>query len=68
MPGRATVYRMLVRNNLINPVRRRRRREGFIAWERPAHTFLVDLQPKLRCTHCQNREGNTLSVRAMERN
>jgi transposase InsO family protein len=35
LPGRATIYRMLVRNNLVNPVRRRRRREDFIAWERP---------------------------------
>lgn len=35
VPGRATIYRMLVRNNLINPTRRRRGREDFIAWERP---------------------------------
>ena len=30
VPGRATLYRMLVRNNLIAPVHRRRRREDYI--------------------------------------
>jgi transposase len=35
VPGRATIYRVLVRNNLISPVRRRRRREDYISWERP---------------------------------
>ncbi len=35
LPGRATIYRMLVRNNLISPVHRRRRREDYISWERP---------------------------------
>ena len=39
----------------------------FIAWERPAHSRLTDLEPKLRCTRCQNRVGNTLSVRRAER-
>ncbi len=34
-PGRATLYRILTRNNLISPVRRKRRREDYIAWERP---------------------------------
>ena len=31
--------------------------------ERPPYTHLVDLQRKLRCTHCGNGEGNS-SVRA----
>jgi transposase InsO family protein len=35
VPGRATIYRMLVRNNLIDPQRRRRRREDYRSWERP---------------------------------
>jgi len=35
LPGRATIYRILVRNNLISPVHRRRRREDYISWERP---------------------------------
>jgi transposase len=35
LPGRATIYRILVRNNLISPVRRRRRREDYLRWERP---------------------------------
>ena len=34
------------------------------AWERPPYTHLVDLQRKLRCTHCGNGEGNSLSARA----
>ena len=40
----------------------------FLAWERPPHTYLTELQPKLRCTHCQNRQGTTLSVRMEARN
>ena len=39
----------------------------FIAWERPPHTFLMGLEPKLRCTRCGNRVGNTLSVRMAAR-
>jgi transposase len=35
LPGRATVYRILVRNNLILPVSRRRRRDDYLSWERP---------------------------------
>ena len=40
----------------------------FLAWERSPHTYLTDLQRKLRCTRCGNREGNTLSVRMAARN
>ena len=40
----------------------------FIAWERPPHTFLTELQPKLRCTQCGNRVGNMLTVRMAARN
>ena len=40
----------------------------FIAWERSPHTYLTELQPKLRCTRCQNRVGNTLNVRVVSRN
>ena len=39
----------------------------FLAWERPEHTRLTELQPKLRCTLCGNREDNTLTVRALPR-
>ena len=37
----------------------------FPAWKRPPHSFLTELERKLRCTRCGNREGNTLSVRVM---
>ena len=40
----------------------------FLAWERPAHGFLNELAPKLRCTRCQNRNGNTLTVHTLPRN
>jgi hypothetical protein len=40
----------------------------FLAWERPRHSFLTELERKLRCTLCGNREGNTLDVRVMSRN
>lgn len=38
-----------------------------IRWDRPEHTRLVDLERKLRCTKCGNRERNTISVRMVER-
>jgi transposase InsO family protein len=34
LPARSTVYRILVRNRLIDPQRRRRRREDYRRWER----------------------------------
>jgi hypothetical protein len=40
----------------------------FLAWERSPTTYLTELQRKLRCTQCQNRVGNTLTVRAASRN
>jgi hypothetical protein len=39
----------------------------FLAWERPEHTRLTELQPNLRCSVCGNREDNTLDAWAMER-
>jgi hypothetical protein len=32
-----------------------------LTWERPPHAYLSDLERKLRCTRCGNRQGNTLS-------
>jgi transposase InsO family protein len=34
VPSRSTVYRVLVRNNLITPIPRRRRRDSYVRWER----------------------------------
>jgi hypothetical protein len=34
--SRSTVYRVLVRHHLIEPVSRRRRRDQYRRWERPA--------------------------------
>lgn len=34
VPSRSTVYRVLVRNNLITPIARKRRRDSFVRWER----------------------------------
>jgi transposase InsO family protein len=44
-PGlsRSTVYRVLVRHRLIQPVPRRRRRDQYIRWERPAPMQLWQL-------------------------
>ena len=44
-PGlsRSTVYRVLVRRQLIQPVPRRRRRDQYIRWERPAPMQLWQL-------------------------
>ena len=41
---------------------------GFVSWERPPHTYLTELERKLRCTRCDNRQNNTLSVRLAPRN
>ncbi|NJP96403.1 IS481 family transposase [Nonomuraea sp. FMUSA5-5] len=35
LPSRASIYRALVRNGLVEPVARRRRREDYRRWERP---------------------------------
>jgi ribosomal protein L37E len=35
---------------------------------RPPHTRLRDLERKLRCSSCGNRQGNTLSVSMAPRN
>ena len=34
LPGRSSVYRCLVRHNLVVPVARKRKREDYIRWER----------------------------------
>ena len=39
-----------------------------LAWERPPHTHITELERKLRCTRCGNRTGNTLSVTTVPRN
>ncbi len=41
--SRSTVYRVLVRHQLIQPVPRRRRRDQYIRWERPASMQLWQL-------------------------
>ncbi|MFI6741617.1 IS481 family transposase [Nonomuraea sp. NPDC050451] len=35
LPSRASIYRVLVRNGLVDPVARRRKREDYRRWERP---------------------------------
>lgn len=35
VPSRASIYRALVRNSLISPQARRRKREDYVRWERP---------------------------------
>ncbi|WP_373308271.1 IS481 family transposase [Microbispora siamensis] len=36
VPSRMAVYRALVRHGLVSPRQRRKRREGYLRWERPA--------------------------------
>jgi hypothetical protein len=49
-----------------------RRRARIDAWllqhGRPPFTRLLDLERKLRCSGCGNRQGNTLSVSMAPRN
>jgi transposase InsO family protein len=43
VPSRMTVYRILVRHGLVEPRRRRRRREDYLRWERDAPMALWQL-------------------------
>jgi hypothetical protein len=36
LPSRSTVYRVLVRHGLVSAIARKRRREDYRRWERPA--------------------------------
>jgi transposase InsO family protein len=59
LPARSTVYRILVRNRLIDPQRRRRRREDYRRWERSRSMELwqMDVMGRVRLT-----DGTELSV------
>lgn len=41
---------------------------GFLTWERSPHAYLTELERKLRCTRCGNRDGNMLSAQMAPRN
>jgi hypothetical protein len=41
---------------------------GLLQHGRPPYTRLLDLERKLRCSSCGNRQGNTLSVAMAPRN
>jgi transposase InsO family protein len=43
LPSRTTIYRVLVRNNLIQPIRRKRPRSSYIRWQRPVSMELWQL-------------------------
>jgi transposase-like protein len=59
LPARSTVYRILVRNRLIDPQRRRRRREDYRRWERSRSMELwqMDVMGRVRLL-----DGTELSV------
>ena len=59
VPARSTVYRILVRNRLIDPSRRRRRREDYRRWERSRSMELwqMDVMGRVRLS-----DGTELSV------
>jgi hypothetical protein len=54
LPSRATIYRVLVRNGLIEPQARRRRKTAWRRWqrERPMQLWQMDVMggnPQIRC-------------------
>jgi transposase InsO family protein len=59
VPARSTVYRILVRNNLVDPQRRRRRREDYRRWERTRSMELwqMDVMGRVKLA-----DGTELSV------
>jgi transposase InsO family protein len=59
VPSRSTIYRILVRNRLIEPQRRRRRREDYRRWERSRSMELwqMDVMGRVKLT-----DGTELSV------
>ena len=59
LPARSTVYRILVRNHLVDPQRRRRRREDYRRWERSRSMELwqMDVMGRVRLA-----DGTELSV------
>jgi DNA-directed RNA polymerase subunit RPC12/RpoP len=48
-----------------------RRRAQMRLWEltarHPGHTHLIDVERRLRCRHCGNREGNSVYVTIADR-
>jgi transposase InsO family protein len=59
IPARSTIYRILVRNGLVDPQRRRRRREDYRRWERsrPMELWQMDVMGRVRLS-----DGTELSV------
>lgn len=49
-----------------------RHRASMRLWEvtrgLPGHTYLMDVEDRLRCRHCGNREGNRIYVTLADRN
>jgi transposase InsO family protein len=43
LPSRTTIYRVLVRNNLITPISRKRKRDSYVRWERDVSMELWQL-------------------------
>ena len=62
-PGlsRSTVYRVLVRHQLIQPVSRRRRRDQYIRWERPAPMQLWQLDVTASLFLASGRERKVIT-------
>ena len=62
-PGlsRSTVYRVLVRHQLIQPVPRRRRRDQYIRWERPAPMQLWQLDVTASLFLASSRECKVIT-------
>jgi transposase InsO family protein len=59
--SRSTVYRVLVRHHLIEPVSRRKRREQYRRWERPAPMQLWQLDVTASLFLADGREGKIIT-------
>lgn len=59
LPGRSAVYRALVRHGLVDPKKRKRRREDYRRWERSRAMQLGQMDVMAACTWQAGRRSRS---------